>query len=77
MSQMLVRDLDPEILERLKERARSNGRSLQKEVRAILEGAARTYTMAEAREATEKWQEHFAGRRFSDSVELIRENRDA
>jgi plasmid stability protein len=74
---MLVRDLPPEVVERLKERARSNGRSLQKEVRAILEGAARTYTMAEAREVTEKWQEHFAGRKLSDSAELIREDRDA
>ncbi len=52
MTQMLVRDLDPEVMERLKERARSNGRSLQKEVRAILEGAAEAYTMAEAREIT-------------------------
>jgi plasmid stability protein len=74
---MLVRDLDPEVMERLKERARSNGRSLQKEVRAILEGAAATYTMAEAREVTGRWQERFAGRRFSDSAELIREDRDA
>ena len=76
MAQMLVRDLDPEVVERLKERARSNGRSLQKEVRAILEGAAQTYTMAEARGVTEKWQERFARRKFSDSVELIREDRD-
>ena len=74
---MLVRNLDPEVVERLKERARSNGRSLQKEVRAILEGAAQTYTMAEARAASESWHERFAGRRFSDSAELIREDRDA
>ena len=73
---MLVRDLDPEVVERLKERARSNGRSLQKEVRAILEGAARTYTMAEAREVTGRWQERLAGIEHSDSAELIREDRD-
>lgn len=77
MTQMLVRDLDPEVVERLKERARSNGRSLQKEVRAILEGAARTYTMEEAREVTAKWQERLAGREHSDSAGLIRETRDA
>lgn len=76
MTQMLVRDLPPEVVERLKERARSNGRSLQKEVRAILEGAARTYTMAEAREAAEEWQRRFAGREFGDSTELIREDRE-
>jgi antitoxin FitA len=77
MTQMLVRDLDPEILERLKERARSNGRSLQKEVRAILEGAAQTYTMAEARALSESWHQRFAERKFSDSADLIREDRDA
>lgn len=77
MSQMLVRDLDPEVLERLKMRARSNGRSLQKEVREILEGAAETYTMAEAGEVTGRWQERFAGQNFTDSAALVRENRDA
>jgi plasmid stability protein len=74
---MLVRDLDPEIVERLKERARSNGRSLQKEVRAILEGAARTYTVAEAREVSRRWRERLGRVDHSDSAELIREDRDA
>jgi plasmid stability protein len=77
MTQMLVRDLDPAVVERLKERARSNGRSLQKEVKAILEGAAETRTTAEAREIADKWRGRFAGRKFSDCAELIREDRDA
>ena len=78
MSQMLVRDLDPEVLERLKMRARSNGRSLQKEVREIPAGAVETYTMAaEAGEATGRWQERFAGQKFTDSAALIRKDRDA
>lgn len=77
MPQMLVRNLDPAVLERLKKRARSNGRSLQKEVKEILEGAAEAYTMAEAREITGRWQERFAGRKFADSAALIREDRDA
>lgn len=77
MTQVLVRDLSPEVVARLKERARSNGRSLQKEVTAILEGAAETRTTAEAREIADKWRERFAGRKFSDSADLIREDRDA
>jgi plasmid stability protein len=77
MAQVLVRDLDPEVVERLKDRARQHGRSLQGEVRSILEGAAETYTMSEAREVSREWQERFAGRKFSDSAELIREDRDA
>jgi hypothetical protein len=32
VTQMLVRDLPPEVVERLNERARANGRSLQKGV---------------------------------------------
>lgn len=76
MTQMLVRDLPPEVVERLKERARSNGRSLQKEVRAILEGAAQTYTMEEAREMSKRWHERLAGVGHSDSTELIRKDRD-
>lgn len=71
----MVRDLAPEVLERLKERARSNGRSLQKEVRSILEGAAETYTMAEAREVSRRWHERLGGTKHSNSAELIREDR--
>ncbi|MBA2592476.1 MAG: hypothetical protein M3495_19475 [Pseudomonadota bacterium] len=37
MSQLLVRDLAPETLERLKEQAKQQGRSLQAEVKRILE----------------------------------------
>ena len=77
MSQMLVRDLDAEVLWRLKMRARSNGRSLQKEVREIPAGAVETYTMAEAGEATGRWQERFAGQKLTDSAALIRKARDA
>ncbi len=40
MSQVLVRSLEPAILERLKARARRHGRSLQAELKAILETAA-------------------------------------
>lgn len=76
MGQMLVRDLSPEVVERLKERARSNGRSLQKEVRAILEGAAEVYTAAEAGEVSRRWHERLGGSDHSDSAELIREDRD-
>lgn len=77
MTQMLVRDLSDEIVERLKERARSNGRSLQKEVRVILESAASVYTMDEAREVSEAWHERLAGKEYGDSADLIREDRDA
>ena len=76
MSQMLVRDLDPEVVERLKARARVHGRSLQKEVKAILEEAAATLSLCEAEEVAELWQKRLAGREYSDSAELVREDRE-
>ena len=49
MGSILVRGLDQKTIERLKERARLNGRSLQQEVKALLDRAADTLTMREAR----------------------------
>jgi plasmid stability protein len=76
MAQLLVRDLDEAVLDRLKERARQNRRSLQGEAKAILEASAATYTREEALGTFQSWQEHFAGRQLSDSALLIREDRD-
>ena len=76
MPQMLVRDLDPEVVERLKARARVHGRSLQKEVKAILEEAAATLSIREAEEVAGSWQRRLAGREYSDSAELVREDRE-
>ena len=76
MTQVLVRDLDAAVVERLKERARHHGRSLQKEAKAILEAAAAAMTMDEAREVADAWHLRFTDREFSDSAELIREDRE-
>jgi antitoxin FitA len=77
MSSILVQDLDPKTIQRLKERARRNGRSLQQEIKAILERAAGMFTMNEARRLSERWRHRLGGRSFSDSVRLIREDRDS
>lgn len=76
MAQLLVRDLDPAVVARLKERARQNHRSLQGEVKAILEQAAETATREEALAMIDKWQRKWGERVFSDSTQLIREDRD-
>ena len=55
MGSILVRGLDQKTMERLKERARLNGCSLQQEAKAILERAAETLTMREARRVSERW----------------------
>jgi antitoxin FitA len=78
MAQILVRDLDDALVARLKERARLNHRSLQGEVKAILEETAPLATRAEALAIVDKWQRYWEekGKTFSDSAELIREDRD-
>jgi plasmid stability protein len=75
MAQMLVRGLPDNVMARLKARAESHGRSVESEVRTILEAAA-GFSIEQARNASAKWQAHFAGRQFADSSELLREDRD-
>jgi plasmid stability protein len=77
MPWILVRGLDPKTIRRLKERARFNGRSLQQEVKEILERTAGMLTMNEARRLSERWKHRLGGRSFSDSVLVIREDRDS
>jgi predicted esterase len=64
-------------MERLKERARLNGRILQQEAEALLERSAETLTMREARRLAERWRHRLDGRSMSDSAQLIREDRDS
>lgn len=79
MAQILVRDLDDALVSRLKEQAKENHRSLQGEVKAILErGVRRKMSRAEMIKVSAEWQEfwHRQGRRFTDSADLVREDRD-
>ncbi len=75
MAQVLIRDVSPATIEKLKKRARESGRSLQSELKLILENAA-PYSFAEARAAAERVRKRLGGRRLSDSTALIREDRD-
>ncbi|MFQ5430921.1 MAG: Arc family DNA-binding protein [Nitrospinota bacterium] len=78
MAQILVRNLNKNIVERLKRRAKQDGRSLQSEVKTILEQAANEpkLDMESARKLCEQIQRKFKGRKFPDTVKLIREDRD-
>jgi plasmid stability protein len=75
MAQILVRNLNRAVVERLKSRARRGGRSLQSEVRAILQQAAGADLAAAGRLAA-RIRGRFSGRRFADSAALIRQDRD-
>ncbi|MCZ7649085.1 MAG: hypothetical protein M5U26_28165 [Planctomycetota bacterium] len=74
MSDMLIRGLDAQTVKRLKSRAKRHGRSLQGEVKLVLENAAGR-TMAEALKDARALRRKL-GKRFDDSAVLIREDRD-
>jgi plasmid stability protein len=77
MSEILVRNLDPELVERLKTRAKLNRRSLQAEVREILEREVRPSRLSreEFLAIVDRIRSN-APPQETDSVDLIREDRD-
>ncbi|MBA2485899.1 MAG: Arc family DNA-binding protein [Nitrospira sp.] len=76
MAQVLVRQLHEKVVERLKKRAKEHGRSLQSEVKTILEEAVPDYEGAWLRIEEFHKQLRKSGRKFSDSAGLVREDRD-
>lgn len=78
MAQVLVRNLKDTVVARLKKRAAQRGRSLQAEVKQILEAAAAEADQTDVWKRIEQFRERMrrSGRTFSDSAELIREDRD-
>jgi len=74
---VLIRDIDEEILEKLKKKAAANNRSLQEELKSLLESHAVPdieRIRAMARESIRKYKAE--GRKFSDSTDDIREDRE-
>ena len=69
-----MRSLDEETIASLKARARNSGRSLQGEVKLILETAS-AMSMDQARAAAARWRRRLAGRIDGDSALMIREGR--
>lgn len=77
MAQVLVRNLDEDDLDSLKQLAKEHQRSLEGEIRLILKDAAsRARAMSSYRRSVEALQAGFGAQTFSDSADLIREDRD-
>ncbi|HWP57662.1 MAG TPA: hypothetical protein VNL14_07235 [Candidatus Acidoferrales bacterium] len=74
MGQVLVRNLAAETVRSLKIRAKQHHRSLQEELKDILEQAARQNPKA-LRAKVNEVRKLLAGRKFSDSSTLIRRDR--
>lgn len=74
---VLIRDIDEEVLNKLKKKASANNRSLQAELKSLLESYAGPdieETRKMVRETLAKYRAE--GRMFSDSTKDIREDRD-
>ena len=78
MAQILVRNLKEKTVKALKTHAKRNGRSLQAEAKIILEREADRPNLspAEAWKLADEFRERLKGRKFTDSAELIRQDRD-
>lgn len=74
MAQILIRNLDDTTLERLKLRAAQSGRSLQAEVKMILDQAAQVDSQTASLMAA-RIREKLKGRAASDSADLLHEER--
>ena len=79
MAQVLIRDLDPEVIEALKRRAKEHNRSLQGELKTILEQAVRSSHsrnidafLARVKEI----RKQTAGMPQTDAAQLVREDRE-
>jgi len=76
MATLTIRQLDDAVYERLKARARENNRSLEAEVRVILDERTRSRTETVAR--LRAFQDSMIAKHgyLPDSTELIRQMRD-
>jgi len=74
MAQVLIRNLEPDVMERLKARAAHNNRSLEAELRHIVTEAGAP--PAVTTESTRRVQAMFAGRAFTDSADDQRDDRE-
>jgi len=78
MSDVPVTNVPDEIVESLKDRAERNGRSLDDELREVLGDAALGARRRAAIAAAAAFRRELmaTGRTFSDSTDLVREERD-
>ncbi len=75
MAQILVRNLDPDVVDRLKRRAEKHGRSLQGEAKSILTSAA-GLSFQQVRKLSAGWHKKLSGRKIPDITGLVRRDRE-
>jgi len=75
VAQVLIRGLDPEVVEKLKARAKRNGRSFEAELRLGLQQLAED-DLASALDRADEIRAMLQGQVLPDSTPLIREDRE-
>ncbi|MGF1672295.1 MAG: hypothetical protein ACFCUV_01255 [Rivularia sp. (in: cyanobacteria)] len=78
MAKIILENIDSNVIKKLEELAVQHGRSLQEELKHILEQVTQTKTSdtVDYQEMILQVQEMFAGRTFRDSAELLSEDRE-
>ena len=76
MATLTIRNLDDDVVARLKSRAAEHGRSLEAELRVLLSEASQRMTMAEFRARAKEIAAMTPDVPQTDSVLLLREDRD-
>jgi plasmid stability protein len=78
MAQLLIRGLTPELIQRWKDRARRNNRSLEGEIRELLQRAIGPdpERYAQAVKFAEEMRAKYAGKITGNSADIIREARE-
>jgi plasmid stability protein len=74
MPELTLRDVDPNVLQRLNDLAARAGRSVEQEAKLLLEESVGLSRQRAAEAARRIRESH--GRQFPDSADLIREDRD-
>jgi plasmid stability protein len=75
VADVLIRNVDGSVVERLKARAKRNGVSLQAELRDILHREAMPQSIAEVRGILGELDKRTEGRKLADGVKLLRKAR--
>jgi hypothetical protein len=75
MADLLIRNLEPTVIQRLKQLAKQHHRSLQGELKYIVEKATKL-SLKDAKAISQKWHKQLSDGAFSDSTELLRRDRD-
>lgn len=77
MANLTIRNLDDKVVERLKKKAKDNGRSLEAELRLLLKQAANRKSPEELLAIADRIAAMTPeGIKQTDSAELLREDRD-